>query len=228
MIEQLQKVEVFNHCTRELLVKISENLILKEESPGTTILSHGDDSKNVYIIFEGSAMIVQLAEDGKVVGLELIKSGGCFGEMSAIDGSRRSASVVSLGHVKLGVLNYTFFRNYVLKDYDFCRALLAKFSIVVRRANQQIFSLATANARNRLLLQIVRLSSINKLDPSIMTLEEGLSHTAIGSFAGISRETVTRLIGDLKSDNIIWTNKSGHLEMNIEKVYKELSSLLDT
>ena len=27
MIEQLQKVEVFNQCTRELLVKISENLI---------------------------------------------------------------------------------------------------------------------------------------------------------------------------------------------------------
>ena len=61
-----------------------------------------------------------------------------------------------------------------------------------------------------------------------MTLEEGLSHTAIGSFAGISRETVTRLIGDLKSDDIIWSNKSGHLEMNIEKVYKELSSLLST
>jgi len=59
-----------------------------------------------------------------------------------------------------------------------------------------------------------------------MTLEEGLSHTTIGSFAGISRETVTRLIGDLKSSNIIWTNKSGYLEMNIEKVYKELSSLL--
>ena len=228
MIEQLQKVEVFKYCTRELLGKISENLIFKDEAPGTTILSHGDDSKNVYIIFDGSAMIVQLAEDGKVVGLELVKGRGCFGEMSAIDGSRRSASVVSLGHVKLGVLNYVFFRNYVLKDYDFCRALLAKFSRVVRRSNQQVFSLATASARKRLLLQIVRLSTINKTDSSIMTLEEGLSHTTIGSFAGISRETVTRLIGDLKSDNIIWSNKSGHLEMNIEKVYKELSSLLST
>ena len=83
MIEQLQKVEVFKYCKRELLGKISENLIFKDEAPGTTILSHGDDSKHVYIIFEGSAMIVQLAEDGKVVGLELVKSRGCFGEMSA-------------------------------------------------------------------------------------------------------------------------------------------------
>jgi CRP-like cAMP-binding protein len=103
---------------------------------------------------------------------------------------------------------------------------LVKFTRVVRSANQQIFSLATANARKRLLLQIVRLSTINKNDPSIIALEQGLSHTAIGSFAGISRETVSRLIGDLKNDGVIWINESGQIEMNIEKTYKELSSLL--
>jgi CRP-like cAMP-binding protein len=226
MIEQIQKVDVFKYCKKELINLVSEHLTIKEDGPGTTILSHGEDSKHVYIILEGSLMIVQLAEDGKVVGFELVKKGGCFGEMSAVDGSSRSASVLSLGHVKLGIINYTFFRNYLLRDYDFCRGLLVKFTRVVRSANQQIFSLATANARKRLLLQIVRLSTINKNDPSIIALEQGLSHTAIGSFAGISRETVSRLIGDLKNDGVIWINESGQLEMNIEKTYKELSSLL--
>ena len=61
-----------------------------------------------------------------------------------------------------------------------------------------------------------------------MTLEKGLTHNAIGSFAGISRETVTRLISELKSDSIIWNGKSGNLEMNIEKVFKELRSLMNT
>ena len=75
---------------------------------------------------------------------------------------------------------------------------------------------------------MLRLSSISKKNASVMELEEGLSHTAIGSFAGISRETVTRLIGDLKSDEIIWSNKAGNLEMNIERVYEELSPLLNS
>ena len=228
MIEELKKIDVFQGCDVVFLKKISENIILKNEPPVTTILNHGDDSKHVYLIFEGSVIIVQLAEDGKVVGLELVKAGGCFGEMSAIDNSTRSASVVSLGPVKLGVINYNFFKNNVIIDYNFCRALLAKFTTVVRVANQQIFSLATANARKRLLLQMLRLSSISKKNASVMELEEGLSHTAIGSFAGISRETVTRLIGDLKSDEIIWSNKSGNLEMNIERVYEELSPLLNS
>ena len=63
--------------------------------------------------------------------------------MSAIDGSKRSASVISLGNVKLGIINYTFFRNNILEDADFCRSLLVKFTRIVRRSNQQIFSLAT-------------------------------------------------------------------------------------
>ena len=227
MIDQLQNIDVFKRCNNDLLEKISKNIIIKDEVSNTTILNHGDDSKHVYVIFEGSAIIAQLAEDGKVVGLELVKSGGCFGEMSAIDGSKRSASVISLGPVKLGIINYIFFRNHILQDYDFCRALLVKFTGVVRRANQQILSLATANARKRLLLQMMRLSLINEKNPTAMVLEKGLTHNAIGSFAGISRETVTRLVSELKSDKTIWTSSSGNLEMNIEKVFKELRSLIN-
>ena len=228
MLEGLQKVEVFKRCNKELIENISKNILIKNVPSDTTILNHGDDTKHVYVILEGSVIITQLAEDGKIVGLELVKSGGSFGEMSAIDGSKRSASVISLGTVKLGIINYTFFRNIILEDADFCRSLLVKFTRIVRRSNQQIFSLATANARKRLLLQMVRLSSIDKTNPTVMVLEKGLSHNAIGSFAGISRETVTRLISGLKLSNIIWSSETGNLEMNIEKVYKELKSLLNT
>ena len=227
MLDRLHKVEVFKRCNKELIEKISKNIIIKDVQANTTILNHGDDTKHVYVILEGSVIIAQLAEDGKIVGLELVKSGGSFGEMSAIDGSKRSASVISLGSVKLGIINYIFFRNNILEDYNFCRSLLVKFTRIVRRSNQQIFSLATANARKRVLPQMVRLPSIDKLHPSVMVLDKGLSHNAIGSFAGISRETVTRLIRELKSNNIIWSSETGNLEMNIEKVYKELKSLLN-
>ena len=79
MFDQLQKVDVFKRCNSDLLEKISKSIIIKSEPSNTTILNHGDDSKHVYVIFEGSVIIVQLAEDGKVVGLELVKSGGFFG-----------------------------------------------------------------------------------------------------------------------------------------------------
>ena len=56
-------------------------------------------------------------------------------------------------------------------------------------------------------------------------VEKGLSHTAIGSFAGISRETVTRLIGEFKSDDVISSNENGEIVLNVEVVSAELRSI---
>ena len=104
--------------------------------------------------------------------------------------------------------------------------MLLRFAGIVRSANIQIFSLITANARKRLLLQLVRLSKMIQGKPHERVLEKGLSHTAIGSFAGISRETVTRIIGELKSDEVITTNKNGEIVLNVEVVSAELRSLI--
>ena len=113
-----------------------------------------------------------------------------------------------------------------MNDLNFTKSLLLRFSRIVRNANIQIFSLITANARKRLLYQLLRLSKMNKENPRLRTLEEGLSHTAIGSFAGISRETVTRLISELKSDKVLSSNANGELILNIEDITTELSSLI--
>ena len=183
--------------------------------------------QKIYIsLLDGTLLITQLAEDGKVVSLELLKKGQCFGEIAIIDGAPRSASVTSLGDVKLGSLSESFVKETLMNDLNFTKSLLLRFSRIVRNANIQIFSLITANARKRLLYQLLRLSKMNKENPRLRIVEKGLSHTAIGSFAGISRETVTRLISELKSDQILSSNTNGELILNVEDISTELSSII--
>ena len=226
LLSDLRNINIFQNCEETLLEKIQKNLKIKEEKSGTTILNQGDETKNLYIIIDGTLLITQLAEDGKVVSLELLKKGQCFGEIAIIDGAPRSASVTSLGDVKLGSLSESFVKETLMNDLNFTKSLLLRFSRIVRNANIQIFSLITANARKRLLYQLLRLSKLNKENPRIRVVEKGLSHTAIGSFAGISRETVTRLISELKSDQILSSNASGELILNIEDITTELSSII--
>tara|TARA_B100000900_G_C20332780_1_gene614900 strand:- start:41 stop:733 length:693 start_codon:yes stop_codon:yes gene_type:complete len=226
LLSDLRNINIFQNCEETLLEKIQKNLKIKEEKSGTTILNQGDETKNLYIIIDGTLLITQLAEDGKVVSLELLKKGQCFGEIAIIDGAPRSASVTSLGDVKLGSLSESFVKETLMNDLNFTKSLLLRFSRIVRNANIQIFSLITANARKRLLYQLLRLSKMNKENPRLRVVEKGLSHTAIGSFAGISRETVTRLISDLKSDQILSSNASGELILNVEDISAELSSII--
>ena len=226
MLNELKKFDVFKNSSEKLLDEVSKNLRIQDENAGVTIINHGDETNSLYLIIEGTLLITQLAEDGKIVSLELLKKGQCFGEIAIIDGAPRSASVVSLGNVKLGILSENFVKGTLMNDLDFNKSLLLRFAGIVRSANIQIFSLITANARKRLLLQLVRLSKMIQGKPHERVLEKGLSHTAIGSFAGISRETVTRIIGELKSDEVITTNKNGEIVLNVEVVSAELRSLI--
>ena len=226
MLDQIKKFDVFNNCDEDLLKKVVENLTIKEEKAGITILNQGDNSKSLYLILDGTLLVTQLAIDGKIVSLELSKKGQCFGEIAIIDGAPRSASVISLTDVKLGILPEKFVNETLMSDTVFLKSLLLRFAGIVRSANTQIFSLITANARKRLVLQLVRLSKMVQGNPHFRIVEKGLSHTAIGSFAGISRETVTRLIGELKSDNVISSNEKSEIVLHVERVTDELSSII--
>ena len=228
MMSELKKNALFENCSNTILSKIEKSLVIKNESSNVTILNQGDVSKSLYLVLNGTLLITQLAEDGKIVSLELLKKGNCFGEMAIIDGSPRSATVSSLTNVKLGILSENFVKEVLLNNIDFCKSLMRLFAGIIRKANTQIFSLITANARKRLLLQLLRLSKPHSSNPLLRIVEQGLSHTAIGSFAGISRETVTRLIGELKSDELISLNKNGEIELNVEDVTFELSSLINS
>ena len=226
MLHDLKKFDFFKNSSADMLSEVASNMRIQDEKAGVTILNHGDETKSLYLIIEGTLLITQLAEDGKVVSLELLKKGQCFGEIAIIDGAPRSASVISLGNVKLGILSENFVKGTLMNDLDFTKSLLLRFAGIVRSANIQIFSLITANARKRLLLQLVRLSKMIQDNPHERVVEKGLSHTAIGSFAGISRETVTRIIGELKSDEVISTNQNGEIVLNVEVVSNELRSLI--
>ena len=73
LLSDLRAINIFKNCEQALLEKIEKNLKIKDEKSGTTILNQGDETKNLYIIIDGTLLITQLAEDGKVVSLELLK-----------------------------------------------------------------------------------------------------------------------------------------------------------
>ena len=130
LLSDLKTINIFKNCEQTLLEKIEKNLKIKDEKSGTTILNQGDETKNLYIIIDGTLLITQLAEDGKVVSLELLKKGQCFGEIAIIDGAPRSASVTSLSDVKLGSLSES------LKDVETGAITLgSKGSIVFKGYN---------------------------------------------------------------------------------------------
>ena len=65
---------------------------VQEVRAGKAVIEEGADDKDVYVVRRGS-MIVEKAIGGRPVFLSYLPAGSYFGEMAAIDGSKRTATV---------------------------------------------------------------------------------------------------------------------------------------
>ena len=209
---------LFKDCEKKLLDEIAENMQIRHAISGEIIFSQGDIPKNLYIVLAGSLYVTEFTEDGKSVAHELISNGDCFGEIAIIDQKLRSASIVCAENVKLGVFTSNFVKSVLLKDINICTNLLTKFSSIIRKMNTQVFNLVTASAKKRLLFHLSYLSQNRIKSPGKKYLDKSLSHADLASLSGMTRETVSRIMSELRNEGFITNNTYGEIELSVNKL----------
>ena len=209
---------LFKNCEKKLINEIINNMQVRNAISGETIFDQGDNPKNLYIILEGSLYVTEFTEDGRSVAHELISKGDCFGEIAIIDQKLRSASIICAENVKLGVFSSNFVQNVFLKDINICTNLLKKFSSIIRKMNTQVFNLVTASAKKRLLFHISYLSESRIASPGVKFLDKSLSHADLAALSGMTRETVSRVISELRNEGFISNNHDGEIEISVQKL----------
>jgi len=124
---------------------------------GAELISYQDESRTMYVLFEGFVRVVIYSAEGRVVDFHEAGPGAAFGEIAAIDGKGRSASVVAATEVEVGVL--------ALKDFEammqrpgFARATLMRVAAQVRSLIERIHDFSTLLVRDRLIREILRLA----------------------------------------------------------------------
>lgn len=68
---------------------------------GQTVFTEGDEGDAWYVVFEGGGIVTKDAGFGPPRVIATLEPRGIFGEMSILDGSRRSASVQARGETTL-------------------------------------------------------------------------------------------------------------------------------
>ncbi len=96
---------------------------IQRYSNGDIIVSEGVVSNNAYIVFEGKVNITKKV-DKKSILINTLSKGEVFGEMGLISQSVRSASVVAVGNVSIGVIEREQFEAVVSKLPDDVRAIV--------------------------------------------------------------------------------------------------------
>ena len=204
-IDTLRAIPLFSNVTDDDLEQVASHLIERRFPRNTTIVEEGLAGDYMYVIREGRVKVTKLSEDGREKILEFLDAGSFFGEMALLDRAPRIASVKTLKPVKLLALSRTDFLNLLRKSPDLSLSVIQELCKRLRTVDDQASALSFQRVKDRTKGLLQRLAR----DPH----EEGgrvtppLTHQQMADMIGTSRETVTRVVKDLKQEG--WLLQEG-------------------
>ena len=163
-------------------------MIVSENTPGDAL----------YVIVGGEVKVTMISNEGKEIILSTLQKGEFFGEMSLLDGSTRSANVISMSSSSLLKLARADFLNHILPNPDIAAGILAVLSRRLRAANERIINLISLDAFDRLARYFQKEAAAKGrplIDGSVVF--DRLPQSDIAATIGSSRETVTRMIKEM-------------------------------
>lgn len=115
VIDNLRKVEVFEHLTADDLAQVAGICRALRVAEGRVIFNEGDEGDEFYIIHEGSVhvKISTRNESGEqtISTINTLYPGQCFGELILLNGISRTATVVAADATILIVIREPDFRT---------------------------------------------------------------------------------------------------------------------
>ena len=190
----LEDVSLFS-CIDAEAVRDFEKVALRKRFPKNSIVfSKGDESDSLYIVQSGKVKAVIHDEDGKEIVLAVIGEGEYFGEMAALDGVPRSATVVTKEPTEMLVIRRNDFKNILSANPDMAFNLLAVLLQRLRRADQKIESLALRDVHGRVANLLMQSAEPEGRE---WVLKGKMTHQEIANMVGSSREMVSKILAEL-------------------------------
>lgn len=167
------------------------------------IIDRESESRDIYFVVSGRVRIVNYSLSGREITLEDLEPGSYFGELSALDGQPRSATVIALTETMAASLSPNAFLSLLRRFPDVALIVMQSLAGVVRTATDRIMDLSTLGAHNRVQAEILREARPTLADDNTALIQPVPFHADIASRVSTTRETVARVLGDLTRQDII-------------------------
>ena len=196
---------VFRHMGTGMFPPVVENF-----ERGKTIFFPGDPAERVYFLLKGAVKLSRVYEAGEEITVALLRENSVFGVLSLITGHRSDRFYHAVAFTPVELLSVPIERveRALKEDPDLSMFMLRGLSSRILQTEMMIETLAHRDMGSRLvsfLLILCRDFGSPKADG--ITIDLKLSHQAIAEAIGSTRVTVTRLLGELRTEGMISIHK---------------------
>ncbi len=188
------------------VIKDLDGASVEQVERSKTIFFPGDPAERVYLIRRGAVRLSRVYESGEEITVALLRENSLFGVLSLLTGHRsdRFYHAVAFTRVEMITAPADSVLRAIEADAGVGLLLLQGLSSRILQTETMIETLTHRDMSSRLVsFLLVLCRDFGVPGKKGITIDLKLSHQAIAEAIGSTRVTITRLLGDLRTSNLV-------------------------
>lgn len=226
-VDLLRDIALFVDLSADELTHIAERCRWIDYAAGRQIIDHLDDTTDCFLIASGSVRVIVNSSSGKEITFRDIGAGEVVGELSALDGRPRSASVVALTDARIARLSSIDLWDILQRNPDAAAVLIRRLTALVRQMSDRVVAITALPVGPRVQVELLRLALDVGVTDNRAVILGAPTHAEIASRVAARREAVTREISRLADAGIVDRHGRDLVVTDVAALRSSVEALLD-
>ena len=188
---------------------------------GAWILDQSANDRDVYFIMSGQLRAVYNIARQDLIFNDM-NAGSIFGEMAAIDGAPRAASVFAIVDFVVAKMPAQIFVETMFSHRPLCEAVVKTLIERLRAMSGRVSELGALNVRSRVHAELLRLARRDREDPRRAIIVTPPNQSELAARINTRRETVSREINAMERNGLIERRRGAIVITDVFKLTAEL------
>lgn len=218
MTDALTDIQLLSELSPDEVEVVEKSCRWKTYGASEQIIDQHSDSRDIFFVADGRVRVVNYSLSGREITFDDLEAGSHFGELAAIDGLPRSASVMALTEVRIASLSAEQFHSIILDHPAIALKLMKHLAHLVRTSTSRIMELSTLGANNRIHADLLRMARKVTEDDMTAIIAPIPVHSDVASRVSTTRETVARVMNDLARKGILERQKEALVVKDLDRL----------
>jgi len=219
----LNEVEILRDLDQREMESIAARAGMRVLQRGSLVWSPSDGREVLYIVKSGRVRLARSTADGRTMTLAVLGPGALFGQMRLLGLDMRSSVAEAFEDVVLCQMTDSDVRSLLLADPRVAARITEGLGRRLAELEQRLADALLKTAPQRVAATLATLAGAA---PSSARLsgprghEVRLTHGQLADLVGTTRETTTKVLGDLQTRGVVVLRRGKVVVLNVEGLHR--------
>lgn len=222
MVPFLRKIPLFIELDEQELARLADITITRTFRKNANVFMEGDQRQAVFFIQKGIVKVYKIDPEGNEQIVSFLKEGDMFPHTGFFDATLYPATAVIVEAAELFVIPIHAFEQLMLGMPSIAVKVMRVMGLKIRELQARLQDFVTQDVNRRIISFLARMAREHgQPDNGHIRIDIPLTHQEFANMVGTTRETVNRVMNQLRKDGILDMNRQSIVIHDMESLLQQ-------